>query len=58
MLYMDVNKTAWEKARRQVHKNAASNIEQALYGHLPPMRKTIIDEPDMQDTVGEARTSS
>ena len=25
---MDANKTAGEKARRQLHKNAASNIEQ------------------------------
>ena len=35
-----------EKARRQLHKNAASNIEQQptkhqLYGHLPPITKTI-----------------
>ena len=30
-----------------------------LYGHLPPITKTIqLDEPDMQDTDGEARTSS
>ena len=30
-----------------------------LYGHLPPIMKTIqLDEPDMQDTAGEARTSS
>ena len=28
-----------------------------LYGHLPPIR-TKLDEPDMQDTAGEARTSS
>ena len=27
---MDANKTAGEKARRQLHKNAASNIEQVL----------------------------
>ena len=30
MHYMDANKTAGEKARRQLHKNAASNIEQVL----------------------------
>ena len=30
MLYMDVNKTPGEEARRQLHKNAASNIEQVL----------------------------
>ena len=27
---MDANKTAGEKARRQLHKSAASNIEQVL----------------------------
>ena len=30
MHYMDSNKTAWEEARRQLHKNAASNLEQVL----------------------------
>ena len=30
MHYLDADKTAGEKARRQLHKNAASNIEQAL----------------------------
>ena len=30
MHYLDANKTAEEKARRQLHKNAASNIEQIL----------------------------
>ena len=30
MHYMDANKAAGEKARRQLHKNAASNIEQVL----------------------------
>ena len=30
-----------------------------LYGHLPPSRKLYkLDEPDMRDTAGEARTSS
>ena len=47
---MDSNKTAGEEARRQWHKNAASNLEQVLaatphktqlYGHLPPITKTI-----------------
>ena len=28
--YMDANKTAGEKARRQSHKNSASNIDQVL----------------------------
>ena len=27
---MDANKTAGEEARRQLHKNAASNLEQVL----------------------------
>ena len=30
MHYMDSNKTAVEEARRQLHKNAASNLEQVL----------------------------
>ena len=47
---MDTNKTAGEEARRQLHKNAACNLEQVLaatptrhqlYGHLPPITKTI-----------------
>ena len=47
---MDSNKTAGEEARRQLYKNAVSNLEQVLaanptrhhlYGHLPPITKTI-----------------
>ena len=34
MHYMDSNKTAGEEARRQLHKNAASNIEQVLVATL------------------------
>ena len=30
MHYMDSNKTSGEEARRQLHKNAASNLEQVL----------------------------
>ena len=30
MHHMDANKTAAEEARRQLHKNATSNIEQVL----------------------------
>ena len=30
MHYLDAKKTAGEKSRRQLHKNAASNIEQVL----------------------------
>ena len=29
-----------------------------LYGHLPPITKTMLDEPDMQDTAGEAGKTS
>ena len=50
MHHLDANKTAREEARRQLHKNVASNIEQVLaatptkhqlYDHLPPITKTI-----------------
>ena len=69
MHYLDANKTAGEKARRQLHKNAASNIEQVLEATPPqntnytatclPSRKLYkLDELDMQDTAGEAGTSS
>ena len=34
MHYMDANKTAGEKARRQLDKNVASNIEQVLAATL------------------------
>ena len=30
MHYLDTNKTAGEEARRQLHNNASSNIEQVL----------------------------
>ena len=67
--YMDSNKTAGEEARRQLHKNAASNLEQILAA-TPPQdtnctstcllsRKLFkLDEPDMQDTAGESGTNS
>ena len=66
--YMDSNKTAGEEARRQLHKNAASNLEQVLAA-TPHKTPTIrppasyhenysLDEPDMQDTSGEAGTNS
>ena len=50
MHYLDANKTTGGKARWQLHKNAARNIEQVqeatptnhqLYGHQPPITKTI-----------------
>ena len=34
MHYLDANKTAGEKARQQLHKNAASNLEQVLEATL------------------------
>ena len=64
MHYMDSNKTAAEEARRQLHKNAASNLEQVLAAtrHKTPTvrpRKLFkLEEPDMQDTAGEAGTNS
>ena len=69
MHYMDANKTAGEEARRQLHKNAGTNIEQVL-AETPHKTPTIrppashheklykLDEPGMQDTAGEAGTSS
>ena len=65
---MDSNKTAREEARRQLHKNAASNLEQVPGGRTPQntictatcllSRKLFkLDEPDMQDTVREAGTN-
>ena len=59
---MDANKTAGEEARRQLHKNAACNLEQVLAAtpqKTPTVRKLFkLDEPDMQDTAGEAGTNS
>ena len=43
MHYLDANKTAREKARRQLHKNAASNIEQVL--EATPHKAPIIRPP-------------
>ena len=67
--YMDANKTAGEEARRQLHKNATCNLKQVLAAtpHKTPTvrpptplsRKLFkLDEPDMQDTAGEAGTNS
>ena len=38
MHYMDANKAAGEEDRRQLHKNAASNIEQVMEAtpHIAP----------------------
>ena len=66
--YMDANKTAGEEARRQLHKNATCNLKQVLAAtpHKTPTvrpsplsRKLFkLDEPDMQDTAGEAGANS
>ena len=69
MHYMEANKTAGEEARRQLHKNAACNIEQVLAATptqgtnytatcLPSRKLSKLDEPDMQNTTGEAGTPS
>ena len=66
MHYLDSNKPAGEEARRQLHKNAASNLEQVLAAtphKTPTVRPPAsyhekLDEPNMQDTAGEAGTNS
>ena len=69
MYHLDASKTAGEEARRQLHKNVASNIKQvqAATPHkaatirppcLPSRKLSRLDEPDTQDTVGGAGTSS
>ena len=69
MPYMDSNKTAGKEARRQLHKNAASNLEQGPGGNtlqdtnctatcLLSRKLSKLNEPDMQDTAGEAGTNS
>ena len=58
---MDANKTAGEEARRQLHKNAACNLEQdtnCTATCLLSRKLFKLDEPDMQDTAGEAGTNS
>ena len=63
---MDANKTPGEEARRQLHKNATCNLKQVLAATNPqdtsctatcPLSRKLfkLDEPDMQDTAGEAR---
>ena len=43
MHFMDSNKTAGEEARRQLHKNAASNLEQVLAA--TPHKTPIVRSP-------------
>ena len=69
MHYMDANKTDGEKAWRQLHKNAVTNIEHVLEA-VPPQRSSHtaishpsrklskLDEPEMRDTAGEVETNS
>ena len=56
-----------KKAWQQLHKNAASNIEQVLrqhptkqqlYGYLPPITKTKLDKRDMRDIAVDVGTNS
>ena len=55
-----------EKAWRQLHKNASSNIEQVLEAasHKAAAVRPLnthhknLDEPDMRDTAGEVATNS
>ena len=68
MHYMDANKMAEKKLEgnytrmlRAILNNSWGQhpTKHQLYGHLPPPRKlSKLDEPDMQDTAGEAETSS
>ena len=61
MHYLDDNQTAVEEAGRQLHKNVASNTPQGTNYTaicLPSRKLYKLDEPDMQDTAGEAGTSS
>ena len=54
-----------EKARRQLHKNAASCIKQVLQAtphkqatYHPSQKLSKLDKPDIRDTAGEVRTNS
>ena len=68
MLYTDANLNG-EKAWRQLHGNAARNIEQVLEAaphknssstatYYPSRKLSKLDETDMQDTDREVRTNS
>ncbi len=61
MAFLDANKTAEEEARRQLHKNAASNTPQGTnYTATCLLSRKLfnLDKPDTQDTAGEAGTIS
>ena len=55
MHYLDANKTAEEKARRQLHKNAASNIDQVLEA-TPHKAPTIRPPTPITKTIKVRRT--
>ena len=66
---MDAYEAAGEEAGRKLHKNVESSIKTSPGDNTPrdsnytdtcpPSRKLYkFDEPDTQDTAGEARTSS
>ncbi len=60
MHYMDANKTAGEEAKRQLHKNANNTPQGTNCTATCPLSRKLfkLDEPDMQDTAGEAGTNS
>ena len=66
MHYTDANWTYGEKAWRQLHKEAASNIEQVLEATLhkaaavQPLTTHLekLDRPDIRDTAGEVGPNS
>ena len=55
MHYLDANKTAGEEARRKLHKNAASNIEQVLAA--TPQKTPIIRPPSSHHENNQIRRS-
>ena len=65
MHHMDASLTYGEKASRQLHKNAASNIagdstlqsSSCTTTYHPSQKLSKSDEPDMQDTAGEVGIS-
>ena len=69
MHHMDAYEAAGEEAGRKLYKNVESSIKQVLATtpHETPTIRTLaphhknytsLDEPDTQDTAGEAGTSS
>ena len=54
MHYLEANKTAGEKARRQLHKNAANNIEQVR--QATPHKAPTIRPPPITKTIQFRRT--